>query len=214
MLTRYSRAPKRVLDVVASGTLLLVLSPVIASVAVLVRRKLGAPVLFRQERTGRQERTFEMVKFRTMTDGRSPDGELLPDGDRLTSFGAFLRRSSLDELPELWNVLRGDMSLIGPRPLPVRYTPHFTPEERARFDVRPGITGLAQVSGRNALSWDARFALDVEYATSCSFLLDASILVRTIVVALRRDGLIVDPGAAMANFDVERSTPGGELGGG
>jgi lipopolysaccharide/colanic/teichoic acid biosynthesis glycosyltransferase len=200
----YTRGAKRGLDAAAAAILLALLSPVLGVVAVVVRRRLGSPVLFRQARAGRAERPFTMLKFRTMTDARSADGHLLPDGERLTETGRALRRTSLDELPELWNVLRGDMSLIGPRPLPLHYLPFFRPEERARFDVRPGITGLAQVSGRNRATWDERFSLDVVYVRTCSLATDARILWRTVRVALSRDGLVEDPESVMANLDDER----------
>ena len=180
---------KRALDLAGSGVGLVVLAPVLAGLAILVRQRLGSPVLFRQVRPGLGGRPFEMVKFRTMTDARGPDGDLLPDAERLTSLGRFLRNTSLDELPELWNVLKGDMSLVGPRPLLMRYLDRYTPEQARRHDVRPGITGLAQVSGRNALSWEQKLHLDVEYVERQSLRLDLAILGRTLHKVLVREGV-------------------------
>jgi len=180
------------------------LSPVLLVVAILVRLRLGTPVLFRQKRPGRHGVPFEMLKFRTMTDARGPDGELLSDTERLTPFGRWLRKTSLDELPELFNVIRGDMSLVGPRPLLMRYYPWFTDEERARFDVRPGITGLAQISGRNDLAWDQRIATDVEYVRRQSLVFDLSIIFKTLERIVSKKGLQEDPGAVMLDFDEER----------
>ncbi len=200
----YRFAGKRAIDFLSAGTLLVVLSPVFSLIAVLVRLKLGVPVIFQQERPGYRGQPFVLLKFRTMTEERDEAGQLLPDSRRLTSFGAFLRKTSLDELPELWNVLRGDMSLVGPRPLLMRYTPYFTETERVRFTVRPGITGLAQVSGRNDLDWDSRIAADVRYVNELTFALDLKILFMTVRGVLARRGLQVDPGAAMLDFDEER----------
>jgi lipopolysaccharide/colanic/teichoic acid biosynthesis glycosyltransferase len=171
--------------------------PVAAVVALVVRARIGGPVLFRQARPGRDGRPFMLVKFRTMTDARDARGELLPDDRRLTAWGRILRASSLDELPELWNVLRGEMSLVGPRPLLVSYLDRYTAEQSRRHEVRPGITGLAQVNGRNALRWEDRFALDVRYVDSCSFGLDTRILLRTIGNVVARRG-ISEPGHATA----------------
>jgi lipopolysaccharide/colanic/teichoic acid biosynthesis glycosyltransferase len=171
--------------------------PVAAVVALVVRARMGGPVLFRQARPGRDGRLFMLVKFRTMTDARDARGELLPDDMRLTAWGRILRASSLDELPELWNVLRGEMSLVGPRPLLVSYLDRYSAEQSRRHEVRPGITGLAQVSGRNALRWEDRFALDVHYVDSCSFGLDTRILLRTIGKVVARRG-ISEPGHATA----------------
>jgi lipopolysaccharide/colanic/teichoic acid biosynthesis glycosyltransferase len=200
----YLRVGKRLLDLAVAVVLLSLLSPILIVVAGIVWGKLGSPVLFHQVRPGRGARPFMLVKFRTMRDLRDRDEKLRPDGERLTPLGRFLRKTSLDELPELWNVLKGDMSLVGPRPLLPRYTPYFTEEERLRFTVRPGITGLAQVSGRNELNWDARIAADVEYVRKLSLRLDMHILFLTLKSALMREGLRVDPGAAMLDFDVER----------
>jgi lipopolysaccharide/colanic/teichoic acid biosynthesis glycosyltransferase len=171
--------------------------PVVAVVALIVRTRIGSPVLFRQPRPGRDGRLFMLVKFRTMTDARDGCGELLPDDRRLTAWGRMLRACSLDELPELWNVLRGEMSLVGPRPLLVRYLDRYSAEQSRRHEVRPGVTGLAQVNGRNALGWEDRFALDVRYVDTCSFGLDIAILVRTIGNVVTRRG-ISQPGHATA----------------
>ena len=171
---------QRCLDIVGSLGLLLALSPVLAVVGLLVRLRLGRPVLFRQERAGLHGRPFLVLKFRSMNQDRDDTGRLLPDLQRITRLGRFLRRSSLDELPQLWNVLRGDMSLVGPRPLYVVYVPRYSPEQRRRLDVRPGITGLAQVSGRISLQWPERLQLDVDYVDQLSFWLDCRILLRTV----------------------------------
>lgn len=195
---------KRALDVAVSALALALLTVPIGGLAVVVRQKLGSPVLFRQERPGLREKPFVLYKFRTMNDARDVNGELLPDRDRLTPFGAFLRRTSLDELPELWNVLKGEMSLVGPRPLLTRYTPYFTEEERLRFLVRPGITGWAQVNGRNTASWDDRLAMDVWYVRHPSLMLDLKILGMTISRVLRRSGVVVDARSTMADLDDAR----------
>lgn len=188
----YQRYLKRVLDILISGIALLLLSPVFLILAILVRTKLGCPVIFHQERPGYREKIFTLCKFRTMTDERDENGELLPDARRLTPFGSFLRKTSLDELPELWNIFKGDMSLIGPRPLLVGYLPYYTERERLRHTVRPGLTGLAQVSGRNFLSWDERLAKDVEYVEHLSFLMDVKVFFQTISVVFRSDDVSVD----------------------
>jgi lipopolysaccharide/colanic/teichoic acid biosynthesis glycosyltransferase len=177
---------------------LLLLSPVLAVLAVLVRLKLGSPVLFRQQRSGLHGKPFTLVKFRSMTDRRDGQGNLLPDAERLTRFGRFLRASSLDELPELWNVLKGEMSLVGPRPLLMQYLPLYTPEQARRHEVRPGITGWAQVNGRNALSWEEKFALDVWYVDNQTLWLDLKIIFLTLLKIVKRDG-INQPGAATMN---------------
>jgi len=184
---------KRSFDVVVSGAALILFSPLFALLALLIRLCLGSPVLFRQVRPGLLGRPFVMVKFRTMTDATDAEGRLLPDGERLTPFGRFLRSTSLDELPELWNVLRGDMSLVGPRPLLTAYLERYSPEQARRHEVRPGITGLAQVNGRNALTWAEKFRLDVEYVDTWTFALDLRILAKTVVAVLRREG-IAEPG--------------------
>lgn len=188
----YQKYIKRFLDIVISLTALIVLSPVLLVVAILVRIKLGVPVIFHQKRPGYREEIFELNKFRTMTDERDEEGNLLPDAQRLTSFGNFLRKTSLDELPELWNILKGDMSLIGPRPLLVGYLPYYTEEEKLRHTVRPGLTGLAQVSGRNFIAWDARLQKDVEYVKNLSFWMDVKILFKTVSVVFKKEDVAVD----------------------
>ncbi len=197
-------ALKRALDVTLAGGALVGLSLPMLVVAGMVAVNMGRPVVFSHDRPGQGERLFKMYKFRTMSDARGPDGELLPDGDRITKLGAFLRKTSLDELPELFNVLRGDLSLVGPRPLLVRYLPHFTERERLRHSVKPGITGWAQIHGRNEVSWDRRIGLDVWYVEHRSFRLDLEILLSTVRLVLKRDGIVVDPRSAMLNFDEER----------
>ena len=196
----YARVAKPALDRALAAAGLAVLAPVLGVVALAVRTRLGSPVLFRQARAGLHGRPFDMVKFRTMTDARDADGQLLPDERRLTPLGAWLRSTSLDELPGLWNVLRGEMSLVGPRPLPVRYLGRYSPAQARRHDVRPGITGLAQTSGRNALSWERKFALDVQYAETLSLALDARILWQTAGRVLRRDGVSAPGEATMPEF--------------
>jgi len=191
---------KRFFDIAVSGLLLVLLSPLLAFLALLVRRRLGSPVLFRQRRPGKDAKPFEMLKFRTMTDVRGPDGALLADAERLTAFGRFLRSTSLDELPELWNVLRGDMSLVGPRPLLMEYLPLYSPEQARRHEVRPGITGWAQVNGRNALSWSEKFALDIWYVDRRSFGLDLKIICRTLLKVVKRDGISATGEATMPKF--------------
>ena len=185
----YVRFGKRLLDLALTVPALVLLLPVLALVAVLVRLKLGSPVLFRQQRPGYHGRPFTIYKFRTMADTRDPDGKLLPDEQRITAFGNLLRRTSLDELPELINVLKGDMSLIGPRPLLMEYLDRYTPDQMRRHDALPGITGLAQVSGRNNLSWEEKFALDVWYVDHCSAWLDFKILLRTPGIVLGGKGV-------------------------
>lgn len=204
---------KRCFDVVAAALALVVLALPLLVLAGLVRCKLGSPVLFRQARPGRGGLPFELVKFRTMTDTRDAAGVLLPDTERLTAFGRFLRATSLDELPELWNVLRGDMSLVGPRPLLMRYLPYYTPVEQKRHLVRPGLTGWAQIQGRNTLSWNERLALDVWYVENRSMMLDLRILLLTVSSVLRRDGVAANPAhAGMQDLDVERASGTGGTG--
>ncbi len=192
---------KRLFDLLAAALALLFLALPLLALAWLISRKLGSPVLFRQVRPGLHGKPFTMVKFRTMTDERGPDGALLPDAQRLTSFGRFLRASSLDELPELWNVLRGEMSLVGPRPLLMEYLPLYTPEQARRHEVCPGITGWAQVNGRNAISWTDKFALDVWYVDHRSLWLDVQILWRTVRKVLVRDGISAPGDATMPKFE-------------
>jgi lipopolysaccharide/colanic/teichoic acid biosynthesis glycosyltransferase len=192
---------KRLFDVLSAAFLLALTSPIQAIVALLVRRDLGTPVVFRQQRPGKDGVVFELVKFRTMKDP-DPSLSLVTDEERLTPFGTWLRSTSLDELPTLWNVLCGDMSVVGPRPLLVRYLDRYSAEQARRHEVRPGITGLAQVSGRNAVDWEERFRLDVEYVDLCSPLLDARIVWATIQVVLRRRGVAAEGSATMPEFGV------------
>lgn len=197
----YKKYIKRCLDFLLSLCGIIVLSPVLIVLAVLVRVKLGSPVLFKQERPGKDEKIFTLCKFRTMTDARDEKGELLPDAVRLTKFGKFLRATSLDELPELFNILKGDMSVIGPRPLLVSYLPYYTERERLRHSVRPGLTGLAQVSGRNFLDWDRRFQKDVEYVEHLTFGMDMKVLWMTVQTVLgHTDEVAEDTNAAEGNF--------------
>lgn len=196
----YQKVIKRVLDIIISAVALMILSPILLIVAILVRCKLGSPIIFHQQRPGYHEKIFGLCKFRTMTDERDENGELLPDAQRLTKFGKMLRATSLDELPELWNILKGDMSLIGPRPLLISYLPYYTKEESLRHTVRPGLTGLAQVSGRNLLDWDKRLAKDVEYVKNLSFAMDLRIFFLTIKKVLIRENVEVDTNAVEGNF--------------
>jgi len=191
---------KRVFDVVASATAMVLLSPVIAIIAWQISRKMGSPVLFRQVRPGLNGKPFEMVKFRTMKDAIDAAGNPLPDSERLTPFGQFLRSSSLDELPELWNVLKGDMSLVGPRPLLMEYLPLYSSEQYRRHEARPGVTGWAQVNGRNTVSWEEKFKLDVWYVDNQSLWLDIKILFLTVKKVLVRDGISADGEATMSKF--------------
>ena len=191
---------KRLLDIVLAFIALALLLPVIALLALLLRVRLGSPVLFRQTRPGRHGLPFEMVKFRTMLDAVDARGNPLPDDQRLTRLGSFLRSTSLDELPELWNVLKGDMSLVGPRPLLMEYLPLYSPEQARRHEVRPGVTGWAQVNGRNALSWDEKFKLDVWYVDNQSLWLDIRILFLTVKKVLVREGISADGEATMSKF--------------
>jgi sugar transferase EpsL len=190
MASCYRSRGKRALDACASTVLLLVFLPALLAVALTVWIGLGLPVLFRQQRPGLRGRPFTLLKFRTMTDARGQSGEWLPDEQRLTRVGSFLRRWSLDELPELWNVVRGDMSLVGPRPLLMRYLPRYTPEQARRHDVRPGITGWAQIGGRDLPTWQQRFTLDVWYVEHLSFGLDVKILAVTAWKIMRREGIL------------------------
>jgi lipopolysaccharide/colanic/teichoic acid biosynthesis glycosyltransferase len=191
---------KRLFDIFASFFGLLMLSPIIAIVAWKIRKNLGSPVLFKQVRPGKDGKPFEMVKFRTMRDAVDAEGNPLPDSERLTPFGNWLRSTSLDELPELWNVLKGDMSLVGPRPLLMEYLPLYSKEQYRRHEVRPGVTGWAQVNGRNALSWDEKFKLDVWYVENRSFWLDIKILLLTVKKVLVRDGISAEGQVTMERF--------------
>jgi lipopolysaccharide/colanic/teichoic acid biosynthesis glycosyltransferase len=195
---------KRIFDLIVSSLALLLLAAPLLVLVCMVRYKLGAPVLFRQHRPGLNGKSFELIKFRTMTDERGIDGELLPDSQRLIPFGRFLRASSLDELPELWNVIKGDMSLVGPRPLLMEYLPLYSPREARRHEMRPGITGWAQVNGRNALTWSAKFELDVWYIENRSMWLDMRILWITVRKVVARDGITAIGEATMPRFTGSR----------
>lgn len=191
---------KRLIDITASGAALAVLSPVLAITAYKVKKNLGSPVLFKQTRPGLHGKPFEMIKFRTMKDATDSDGNLLPDSERLTPFGQKLRSTSIDELPELWNVLKGDMSLVGPRPLLMEYLPLYNSEQTRRHNVRPGVTGYAQVNGRNAISWEQKFALDTWYVDNQSLWLDFKILAKTVEQVLIKDGISAEGEATMSKF--------------
>jgi len=204
-------ATKRVLDTAVAVAVGIAAAPLLCLIALAVRWTSPGPAIFRQPRAGEGGRVFALCKFRTMTDARGPDGRLLLDRDRLTAVGRFLRKTSLDELPQLWNVLRGELSLVGPRPLPIHYCPYFTDRERLRHSVKPGVTGWAQVSGRNEASWDRRLAADVWYAENWSFTLDFRILLATVAAVLQRRGVVVDPRSVMLDLDEERR--GGEAAG-
>ena len=195
---------KRVVDILGASFGLLLLSPVLALVAYKIKCDMGSPVLFRQIRPGLRGKPFQMIKFRTMLDAIGSDGSPLPDAERLTKLGKFLRSSSLDELPELWNVLKGDMSLVGPRPLLMEYLPLYSPEQARRHKVRPGVTGWAQVNGRNAISWDEKFALDVWYIDNRSIWLDAKIIWLTVLKVIKRDGIAAAGEATMPKFEGEQ----------
>ncbi|MGG0283582.1 sugar transferase [Peribacillus butanolivorans] len=201
----YRRSVKRAMDFILSLLAIVILSPILLLVALLVRVKLGSPVLFKQKRPGLNEEVFMMYKFRTMTDERDENGELLPDSLRLTRFGRLLRSTSLDELPELFNILKGDMSIVGPRPLLIRYLPYYTEQEKQRHSVRPGLTGLSQVNGRNLLEWNKRLCLDVKYSQSVSFLQDIHIISLTIKRVVQRRDIAVGSQHVLKSLDVERS---------
>lgn len=197
---------KRLIDITASGAALAALSPVLAITAYKVKKNLGSPVLFKQTRPGLDGKPFEMIKFRTMKDATDKDGNLLPDSERLTPFGQKLRSTSLDELPELWNVLKGDMSLVGPRPLLMEYLPLYNSEQARRHNVRPGVTGYAQVNGRNAISWEQKFALDTWYVDNQSLWLDFKILAKTVKQVLIKDGISAEGEATMSKFTGSSTT--------
>lgn len=202
----YEKYVKRPLDCLLSSIAIIALSPLIFMIAVLVRKKLGSPVLFVQERPGRNEKIFKLYKFRTMTDAKDDNGNLLPDTARLTPFGKALRMTSLDELPELLNIIKGDMAIIGPRPLLVRYLSAYTEKEKHRHDVRPGLSGLAQINGRNFIKWDQRLALDIQYVQNITFSGDVKILLKTILNVIRRDNVAVNTEEVESFLDEERGT--------
>lgn len=196
----YERYIKRILDIILALIILTLFWWLILIIAILVKIKLGSPIVFKQPRPGKNEKIFNMYKFRTMTDERDANGELLPDEERLTSFGKFLRKTSCDELLEIFNILRGDMSFIGPRPLLVKYLERYNAEQHHRHDVRPGLTGYAQVHGRNAIGWEEKFALDLEYVKNITFLGDVKIFFDTVKVVLKRDGISSATAATMEEF--------------
>lgn len=200
----YQKCIKRVLDILLSLIGILLLSWLYVILFILIRIKLGGPAIFTQDRPGRNQKIFKLYKFRSMTNEKDENGNLLPDEQRLTQFGKILRSTSLDELPEFFNILKGDMSFIGPRPLLVRYLPYYTEEENHRHDVRPGLTGLAQVNGRNALGWEQRFAYDLEYVQHCTFGMDLKIIGMTIGKVLGRSGTLSGADQTVADFDVYR----------
>lgn len=196
----YRKYIKRILDFILSLIALVILSPIILVIAILVRIKLGSPVIFKQKRPGLNEKIFTLYKFRTMTDAKDENGNLLPDNIRLTKFGKILRSTSLDELPELFNILKGDMSIVGPRPLLVKYLSLYNKSQKHRHDVRPGFTGWAQCNGRNALSWEEKFDLDIYYVNHVSFFIDVKILFKTIKIVLLREGISSDTSVTMEEF--------------
>lgn len=198
--TFYDKYIKRIIDFLLSLIGIIILSPVLLIVAIMVRTKLGSPILFKQERPGLNGRIFKMYKFRTMTNETDENGELLPDEVRLTKFGKFLRSSSLDELPEMFNILKGDMSIVGPRPLLVKYLPLYSERQAHRHDVRPGLTGYAQVNGRNAISWEEKFELDIFYVNNSSFMVDVMIFFKTIKKVFDREGISSDTSVTMEEF--------------
>lgn len=203
----YQSYVKRPMDIVLSLCAIIVLSPILLVVAILVRVKLGSPVIFKQQRPGLQEKIFTLNKFRTMTDARDEQGCLLSDEERLTGFGKFLRSSSLDELPELFNILKGEMSIVGPRPLLVQYIPLYDEFQKRRHAVRPGLSGLAQISGRNAMSWEDKFKKDIEYVDNITFLGDWNIIFSTLQKAVKREGINSESAATMEVFEGSRKNP-------
>lgn len=200
----YKKFVKRFLDIVISLFGLVILSPIILIVAILIKIKLGSPVIFKQERPGKDEKIFKLYKFRSMNNKKDENGNLLPDSQRLTKFGKVLRSTSLDELPELLNILKGDMSLIGPRPLSVMYLPYYNEQEKHRHDIRPGLTGLAQINGRNTVNWEDRFAYDIEYVNNITFLGDMKIFFKTFAKVFKRDGVVVTGTGELIDFDEYR----------
>ena len=201
----YKKFFKRFLDIFISLFFLIILSPILLIIAILVRINLGSPIIFKQERPGKNEKVFTLYKFRTMTDKKDENGKLLPDSERRTKFGDFLRSTSMDELPELVNILVGSMSIIGPRPLLVEYLPYYTEEEHHRHDVRPGLTGLAQANGRNLVNWDDRFKMDLEYVNNLTFLMDIKIIFKTVKIVLKREGIRQEGQATMGSLNEYRS---------
>ncbi|WP_148630476.1 sugar transferase [Bacillus sp. E214] len=206
----YRNFLKRPIDFILSLIAIIVLSPVFLIVAILVRTKLGSPILFEQERPGLNEKIFTMYKFRTMTNEREGNGDLLPDNVRLTKFGRFLRSTSLDELPELFNILKGDMSLVGPRPLAVIYLPYYNQNEKIRHTIRPGLTGLAQINGRNTVNWEERFDYDIKYVENINVLLDMSIIFKTLLKVFKREGVTVRGTTEIVSFHIYRESQMGK----
>ena len=201
----YAKYVKRILDFTLSLLALIVLSPIMLILYILVRIKLGNPVIFKQMRPGKDEKIFKLYKFRTMTDEKDEQGNLLPDEQRLTKFGKFLRSTSLDELPELINIIKGDMAIVGPRPLLVQYLEFYNEEQKHRHDVRPGLTGLAQVSGRNSITWEEKFKQDIEYINHLTFVNDVKIIFMTIGKVFKREGISQDGEATMERFDIAQT---------
>lgn len=201
----YENYIKRFIDIICSGCALIILSPIILITFLLVRIKLGSPALFMQERPGLNGEIFRLYKFRSMSNARDKNGKLLPDDVRLTKFGRLLRSTSLDELPELFNILRGDMSIVGPRPLLVEYLPYYTKEERHRHDVRPGLTGLAQVNGRNTLTWEEKFAFDIKYVEDITFIKDVKIILKTVEKVFKREDILIGKEFKVGKLLVERA---------
>ena len=202
----YEKYIKRPLDLLLATGAIVVLSPLMGVTAILVKKRIGSPILFRQERPGRDEKLFMLLKFRTMTNEKDETGRLLTDAERLTPFGVFLRSSSLDELPELFNILKGDMSIIGPRPLLVQYLPFYTEVERRRHEVRPGLSGLAQINGRNLVEWNQRLAYDVEYVNKITFAGDVAIAIKTIQKVFKKEDVVVDTDIVETFLDKERGS--------
>ncbi|MGQ3376832.1 sugar transferase [Priestia endophytica] len=200
----YKRYIKRLLDIFFSLLILLILSPIMMIVAFMIKFKLGSPIIFKQDRPGKNEKIFTMYKFRTMTDERDENGELLPDSIRLTRFGRFLRSTSLDEFPELVNIIKGDMSLVGPRPLAVIYLPYYNNEEKLRHTVRPGLTGLAQINGRNTVGWEERFQYDINYVNNITFKTDLIIMFQTFLKVFKREGVAVRGTTKVTDFHTYR----------
>lgn len=197
----YAKYIKRMLDFILSLIALIVLSPLMIIIGILVRIKLGRPVIFKQKRPGKNEKIFTLYKFRTMTDEKDEQGNLLADEKRLTKFGKFLRSTSLDELPELWNILKGEMAIVGPRPLLVEYLPLYNEEQKHRHDIKPGLTGLAQISGRNAIQWEEKFKEDIEYVNNITFIQDTKIILKTFIKVFKKDGINQEGNATMRKFE-------------
>ncbi len=197
----YAKYIKRMLDFILSLIALIVLSPLMIIIGILVRIKLGRPVIFKQKRPGKNEKIFTLYKFKTMTDEKDEQGNLLADEKRLTKFGKFLRSTSLDELPELWNILKGEMAIVGPRPLLVEYLPLYNEEQKHRHDIKPGLTGLAQISGRNAIQWEEKFKEDIEYVNNITFIQDTKIILKTFIKVFKKDGINQEGNATIRKFE-------------